>query len=152
MQTVKDAGYEKRVRASFAGQAFMTTIGASLLSVTPGTVEIELPFRQDLTQHNGFLHAGVLATILDNACGFAAYTLMPPMAEVLSIEFKINMLSPAIGDRLIAKGSVVRAGRTVTVCDAVGVMQSDDTEKVVAKMTATMMTVMDMKRSPSNDS
>lgn len=146
MQTIQDAEYEKRVRESFAGQAFMTTIGASLLSVTPGAVDIELPFRQDLTQHSGFLHAGVLATVLDNACGFAAYTLMPPEAEVLSIEFKINMLSPAIGDRLIAKGSVIRAGRTVTVCDAVGVMQSDDAEKIVAKMTATMMTVMDMKK------
>ncbi len=110
MQTVQDVEAEKRVRDSFAAQRFMTTIGASLLRVMPGSVDIELPFRRDLTQHNGFLHAGVLATVLDNACGFAAYTLMPPEAEVLSIEFKINMLSPAVGDRLIAKGSVIRGG------------------------------------------
>lgn len=151
MQTVQDAEYEKRVRGSFAKQPFMTTIGALLLRVTPGAVDIELPFRRDLTQQNGFLHAGVLATVLDNACGFAAYTLMPPESEVLSIEFKINMLSPAIGDRLLAMGSVIRAGRTVTVCEAVGVMQRGDTEKIVAKMTGTMMTAMDMKKEPPND-
>lgn len=144
MHTVQDAEYEKRVRGSFAKQPFMTTIGASLSRVTPGVVDIELPFRKDLTQQNGFLHAGILATVLDNACGFAAYTLMPPESEVLSIEFKINMLSPAIGDRLTAKGSVIRAGRTVTVCEAVGVMQIGDTEKIVAKMTGTMMTMQDL--------
>lgn len=151
MYEVKDPAYEVKVRESFGKQAVMTLIGASLLKTAPGEVTIELPFRSDLTQQNGFLHAGILATVLDSACGYSAFTLMPPGAQVLSIEFKINLMSPAIGEKLIAKGHVVRAGRTVTVCDATGFMEQDNSTKAVAKITATMMTVMDMKRSPSND-
>ncbi len=148
MYEVKDPAYEIKVRQSFDKQAVMTSIGASLLSVAPGEVAIVLPFQSDLTQQNGFLHAGILATILDSACGYSAFTLMPPNAEVLSIEFKINLMSPAIGEKLIAKAHVVRAGRTVTVCDATGFMEQGDSTKAVAKMTATMMTVMDMKKEP----
>ena len=97
MFDVKDPDFRGRVRASFDEQAVMSTIGASLSKVEPGEVEIEMPYRKDLTQQNGFVHAGVLATIVDSACGYAAFTLMPPGASVLSIEFKINMCSPAVG-------------------------------------------------------
>ena len=105
------------MRASFERQKVMALIGAELTRVTPGRVEIELPFRDDLTQQHGFFHAGIVGTIADSAGGFAAYTLMPAGASVLSVEYKINLMAPADGERLIATGQVVRAGRTLTVCE-----------------------------------
>jgi uncharacterized protein (TIGR00369 family) len=120
----------------------MATLGARLTRVAPGETDIELPFRSDLTQQNGFLHAGVVTTILDSACGGAALSLMPAEAGVLSIEFKTNLLAPARGELLIARARVVRAGRTITVCQADGVMVDGDREVHVATMTATMMTVL----------
>jgi uncharacterized protein (TIGR00369 family) len=133
----------ERVARSFSQQAIMTTLGAVLHRVEPGLVEIGLPVRPDLCQQHGYLHAGVLATIADSACGYAALSLMPDDAAVLSIEFKINMLSPATGARVVARGSVVRAGRTITVCraDVVALDESGGEEKLVATMTGTMMTV-----------
>jgi len=113
----KDPAFEARIRASFARQKVMGLIGAVLTRVVPGRVEIELPYRDDLTQQHGFFHAGIAGTIADSAGGFAAYTLMPASASVLSVEYKINLLSPADGERLVASGQVVRAGRTLTVCD-----------------------------------
>lgn len=130
-----------RISASFEQQTVMTAIGATLRSVAPGAVEIELPYRADLCQQDGFLHAGIVTTILDSACGYAAYTLMPVGARVLSVEFKINFLAPAVGDRFIARGSVARAGRTVTVCTGEVVAVSQDSERVIALMQATMMAV-----------
>lgn len=141
--TPQDPSYESRVRTSFEKQKFMATIGARLTRVEPGEVDIELTPREDLTQQHGFLHAGVLASAADSACGYAALSLMPPGAAVLSIEFKINMLAPAAGDRLVARGSVIRAGRTVTVCWGEVVAFSAAGEKTVATMVATMMTVRD---------
>ena len=108
-----DPSYSQRVLASFRQQTVMAAIGASVLSVAPGVVEIELPFRADLCQQDGFLHAGIVTTIVDSACGYAAFTLMPDGARVLSVEFKINFLAPAVGDSFIARGKVARAGRTV---------------------------------------
>lgn len=119
----------------------MATIGASIARVEPGEVDIELHPRDDLTQQHGFLHAGVLASAADSACGYAALSLMPPGAAVLSIEFKINMLAPAAGDRVVARGRVIRAGKTVTVCWADVTAYSSAGEKLVATMVATMMTV-----------
>jgi len=119
----------------------MATIGASITRVEPGEVDIELHQRDDLTQQHGFLHAGVLASAADSACGYAALSLMPPGAAVLSIEFKINMLAPAAGDRIVARGRVIRAGRTVTVCWGEVTAYSSTDEKLVASMVATMMTV-----------
>lgn len=138
-----DPGYADRVRASFARQAVMRTIGAELSRVEPGRVDITLPHRADLAQQHGFVHAGILATILDSACGYAAFTLMPADAAVLSIEFKINMLAPAAGDRIIARASVLRSGRTISVCraDAMSIQNGD--EKLVATMVGTMMCVRD---------
>ena len=113
----KDHAFEIRVRESFVRQKVMGLIGAALTRVEPGRVEIELPFRDDLTQQHGFFHAGIVGTIADSAGGYAAYSLMPAGSSVLSVEYKINLLAPADGERLLAGGQVVRAGRTLTVCD-----------------------------------
>jgi uncharacterized protein (TIGR00369 family) len=139
----KDPLFESRVRTSFERQHFMATIGARLLRVEPGEVDVEVMVRDDLVQQHGFLHAGVLASAADSACGYAALSLMPAGAAVLSIEFKTNMLAPATGDRIVARGRVIRAGRTVTVCWADVTAYAPDSERLVATMVGTMMTVHD---------
>jgi uncharacterized protein (TIGR00369 family) len=136
-----DANFESRVRASFGKQRLMTTMGAELETVAPGRVDIRLPFRDDLTQQHGFLHAGTIAAVADSACGYAALSLMPADAGVLSIEFKVNMLAPAKGDAIVARGHVIRAGRTIMVCRADVVSISGGAEKLVAAMQGTMMVV-----------
>jgi uncharacterized protein (TIGR00369 family) len=112
-----DPEFEARIRDSFVRQKVMGLIGARLLGIEPGRVEIELAFRDDLTQQHGFFHAGIVGTIADSAGGYAGYTLMPAGSSVLSIEYKINLMAPADGERLVASGQVVRPGRTLTVCD-----------------------------------
>ncbi|MHB1863095.1 MAG: PaaI family thioesterase [Gemmatimonadaceae bacterium] len=141
-----DPAFERRVRDSFARQTFMATLGATLATVRPGEVAIGLPFRHALTQQHGFLHAGVVSSVVDSACGYAALTLMPPGAAVLSVEFKVNMLAPAAGRRFVAVGRVRRAGRTITVCE--GELRAHDGDAggegtLVALMQGTMMTVRD---------
>ena len=143
MSEPKNPRFEHAVRDSFAAQQFMGTIGARLARVVASEVEIRVPFRPDLTQQHGFLHAGVVTSALDSACGYAAFSLMPPGAGVLSVEFKTNLLAPARGDELIARGRVVRAGRTVTVCQADAFMRTGTDETLIATMLATMMTVLD---------
>jgi uncharacterized protein (TIGR00369 family) len=130
----------ERVRNSFAQQQFMTTLGATLVSAKSGAVEITMPFRADLTQQNSFLHAGAITSILDSACGYAALTVTPENADVLSVEFKVNLLSPAVGERFVARAQVKRAGRTITVCaaDAFAIRGAD--EKLIATMLATVIT------------
>ncbi len=113
-----DAHYAERVRESFARQAFMGLIGASLGPVEPGRCSISLPMREDLTQQHGYLHAGVVTTLADNAAGYAAYTLMSGESSVLTVELKINLLAPARGESLQARAEVLRAGRTLTVAEA----------------------------------
>jgi uncharacterized protein (TIGR00369 family) len=140
---VQDPAYESRVRSSFGRQTFMATIGARLLRIAPGEADVELAMRDDLVQQHGFLHAGVLASAADSACGYAALTLMPSDAAVLSVEFKINLLAPAIGERIVAKGRVIRAGRTVSVCWGEVTAYAGETERLVATMVGTMMTVRD---------
>ena len=137
----KDPNYEKRVRDSFAKQQLMRTIGAAMTDVEPGVVTIRLPFRDDLGQQHGFLHAGAIAAVADSACGYAALSLMPAEAGVLSIEFKVNMLSPAKGDAIIARGTVIRAGRTIMVCRADVHAVTGSEQKLVAAMQGTMMVV-----------
>ena len=143
MMEAKDPAFESRVRASFAKQRAMATIGATIARVAPGEVDLELPFREDLTQQHGFLHAGVVAMLADSACGYAALSLMAPGAGVLSIEYKLNLLAPAIGTRMIARATVLRAGRTVTVCRGDVFAVTEGREKLVAAMQATMMSVLD---------
>jgi uncharacterized protein (TIGR00369 family) len=137
----QDPDFEAAVRRSFGSLTFMRTVGARLLRVAPGDVEVDLPFRDDLTQHHGFLAAAVLTAIVDVACGYAAMTLMPPGASVLTIEYKVNFLSPALGERMLARGRVIRPGRTVTVCSGDVLAVIGGVEKVVATMLATMATV-----------
>ncbi len=139
----QDPNFEARVRESFARQQVMQAIGASLTKVSPGEIEIELPFRDDLTQQHGFLHAGIVTTIVDSACGYAALTLMPAGSAVLTIEYKVNFLSPAMGKRMIARGRVTKPGRTITVCTGDVLATSNGKEKLVATMLATMMTIRD---------
>ena len=133
--------FETRVRESFARQRLMETIGARLIKVAPGEVVIELPFRHDLTQQHGYIHAGIVTSIADSACGYAALSLMSEDSDVLSVEYKINLLSPARGEKLIARATVKRAGRNLTVCEAEVFALDGDGEKVVAAMLATMMTI-----------
>jgi len=136
----RDPAFEARVRASFTRQAVTTTLQATMTRVEPGEVEIELPFRQDLTQH-GYLHAGIITTIVDSACGYAAYSLMAAQAEVLTVEYKVNFLAPAQGERFIARGRVTRAGRTLTVCAGEVVALQEGREALIATMLTTMMAV-----------
>jgi uncharacterized protein (TIGR00369 family) len=119
----------------------MATIGARLTRVTAGEVTIELPFRVDLTQQHGFLHAAVVTALVDTACGYAAYSLMPDDAAVLTVEYKVNFLAPAEGERIVATGRVIKAGQTITVCTGEVLAALDGQEKLVATMQATMMTV-----------
>ena len=133
---------ERRVRDSFARQAAMTTLGAELAAVAPGRVAITMAHRAELTQQHGFLHAGMVAAALDSACGYAAFSLMPPEAAVLTIEFKINLLAPAQGPRFRFEGTVVKPGRTISVVDGRALQQGEAGEKLIATMTATVMTVL----------
>lgn len=139
-----DPAFEQRVRASFAKQAVMRTMGISLERVAPGECELAMPFHADLTQQHGFLHAGVVTTIMDSACGYAAFSLMAPGAAVLAVEFKVNLLAPARGERFRAVARVAKAGRTLSVVTAefrAHAGKGDD-YTVVAMMTGTMMAVM----------
>lgn len=137
----QDPDFEQRVRASFARQRVMDTIGATLSRVAPGEVDITLPFRDDLTQQHGFLHAGIVTTIVDSACGYSALSLMPSGVGVLTVEYKVNLLAPASGSHVVARGHVTRPGRTITVCAGDVYAYEGDREKLVATMLATMMTV-----------
>ena len=131
----QDPNFERRIRESFARQSIMRLIGASIALVEAGVVEIEIPTRKDLTQQDGFMHAGIVTTILDSACGYAAYTLMPSGSAVLSVEFKVNLLAPAAGELIRARAEVRRAGRTLTVCSADAFADG----KLCATMLATMI-------------
>ncbi len=138
-----DPAYEQRTRDSFARQPAMQTLGAALESVAPGRVTIAMAHRDSLTQQHGFIHAGMLAAALDSACGYAAFSLMPDDAAVLTIEFKINLLAPARGPRFRFEGVVVKPGRTITVVDGRALQFEADgsAEKLIATMSATVMTV-----------
>jgi uncharacterized protein (TIGR00369 family) len=133
-------GFAEKIRASFAKQTLMGLIGAELSRVEPGIVEITLPYRADLAQQDGYLHAGIVTTIADTACGYAAYSLMPAESEVLSVEFKVNLTRPAKGEMFVALAEVVKSGRTLTVvrADVFGVDHSGE-RVLVATMLATMM-------------
>ena len=130
---------KNKINESFSRQNFMEKLGARLISVEEGEVKIECDFQEDLTQQHGYLHAGVLASIVDSACGYAALTTMPDDADVLSVEFKINLLRPAKANKIIAIGTVFKAGKTLTICD--GIVTDETEEKVLAKMTATMICI-----------
>jgi len=137
--TPADQGYAARVRDSFARQAVMELIGASLARVEAGEVEIALPFRDDLTQQHGFFHAGITSVIADSAGGYAAYSLFPADSSVLTVEYKINLMAPADGERLRAVGRVLKPGRTLTVCELEVFALKAGAETLCAKGMQTMM-------------
>ena len=132
---------DPRVAASFARQPWMATLGARLVRAGAGEAEIAMPFAPHVTQQNGFVHAGAIGAILDSACGYAALSLMAEGKNVLTVEYKINLLAPALGDEFRAIGKVVRAGRQVTVTQGEVVAIKGGARKVVAAMQATMMAV-----------
>jgi len=137
----QDPGFAERVMASFGRQAAMRTIGAVLTEIEAGRVVIELPWHQSLTQQHGFLHAGMVATALDSACGYAASSLMSADVGVLTIEYKVNLLAPAQGERFRMEGSVVKAGRTITVAEGRAFAVVEGREKLIATMGATLMAI-----------
>jgi uncharacterized protein (TIGR00369 family) len=133
--------FETPVRASFARQKVMETLGVSIARVAQGEVEFTMPFAEAFTQQHGFLHAGIVTTALDSACGYAAFTLMPADAAVLTIEFKANFLAPAKGESFRFVGKTVKAGRTITVCEGHAFARSGGNEKLIATMIATLMAI-----------
>jgi len=137
----EDPDFATRVRRSFDAQQVMHTLGASLQRVEPGEIAIVLPFASHLTQQHDYLHAGVVATIADSACGYAAMTLTPPGLDVLTVEYKINLLAPAQGETFVAVGSVLRRGRLLTVCRGDVLATSNGREKAVATIQATIITL-----------
>lgn len=139
----QNSDFADSVRSSFARQRVMELIGAEIDDVGPGEVTIRIPFRDDLTQQHGFLHAGIVTTIVDSACGYAAFSLMPAGSSVLSVEFKINLLAPAKGETFLAKGTVVKPGKTITFCSGEVYALNADSQKLIATMTSTMMRLQD---------
>ncbi len=133
------SGIEALIRESFAHQTIMATIGARLESIEAGRVSIALPFAPHLCQQHGFLHAGVVTTIADSACGYAALSLMPEGSSVLTVEFKVNLMAPAKGDMFLAEGHVVKAGRTLTITQGEVIALDRDRRTTVAIITATLM-------------
>jgi uncharacterized protein (TIGR00369 family) len=133
-------GVESRVRESFGMQTAMQSIGAVLASVAPGKVEIHMPYNSQFTQQNGYLHAGVVTMIVDSACGYAALTLAPPDTNVLTVEYKANFMAPARGDSFVATGRVLKAGKTLAVCQGeVRALTAGADDIVVVAMQATIM-------------
>jgi len=136
-----DSDVENRIRESFARQGLINTLNGKIAHISPGELHIEAPFDARFTQQDGFLHAGVVTTLMDSACGYAAYTLMPADSRVLSVEFKVNFLSPAVGEKFRAEGRVVKSGKTISVCEGKFFALQDRQEKLVAMMQATMICV-----------
>ena len=147
---VHNQDYATRVRESFARQGFMRYLGAKITNVGPGTVEIEVPFSKNLAQQHGFFHGGVIGTIADNAGGYSSFTLMAATDSVLSIEYKLNMMSPANGDKLIARGKVIRPGRNITTSTSDIFVVQDGEEKLCATMLGTFMTMKNTSDTPKN--
>ncbi len=135
----QDPEFESRVRASFARQGAMRLFGAELLEVAPGYCAIALTPRAEISQQHGYVHAGVVSTIVDSAGGYAGYTLFPADSSVLTVEFKVNLLAPAVGDRLVAEGFVVKAGRSLTISRGEVHAERDGKRTLVALMQQTLM-------------
>jgi len=137
----KNPDFENAVKTSFAKQGAMTHLGAKLVKVAPGFCEIEMPYAEELCQQHGFIHAGIVSAVADSAGGYAGFSLMPEGDGVLTIEFKVNLMAPAAGEKLIARGQVIRAGKTITVAQSDAYMLQDGKEKHVATMQLTLMCV-----------
>lgn len=139
VQQATNPDFVQEVRDSFAEQTVMALIGATLTRVEPGVIEITLPYRADLAQQHGYVHAGIITTIADSACGYAAYTLMPVGSDVLAVEFKVNLMRPAKGETFVARAEVIKPGRTLTVVRADVHALTGEQRDLVAIMQGTMM-------------
>lgn len=142
----QDPHYQLRVSDSFRRQQAMRTLGIRLDRVGPGEVDLAMAYDAAYTQQHGFVHAGIITTALDSACGYAAFSLMPADADVLTVEFKTNLLAPASGERFVFRARVIKPGRTLTVCDAQALAQRGGQEKLVATMSATLMALREGER------
>jgi uncharacterized protein (TIGR00369 family) len=137
----KNPDFRTMATTTFERQPAMRALGISLARLEPGEAELSMAYSPDFTQQNGFVHAGIITAGLDNACGIAAFTLMPAGSDILTVEFKINLLAPAKGDRFLFRAHVVKPGRTLTFCEARAYAQHRDTENLVATMTGTLMAI-----------
>jgi uncharacterized protein (TIGR00369 family) len=140
--TPKNPDFRAATAALFAAQPAMATLGLSIVTIDPGMVELAMVHAPALTQQNGFIHAGIITAGLDNACGMAAFTLMPAEAAILTVEFKTNLLAPAKGERFLFRAQVLKPGRTLTVCEARALAVRDGQEALVASMTGTLMALI----------
>ncbi len=143
-----DPRFAERCRASFARQRAMALIGARMARIVPGRCEIELPFRADLTQQKGYVHGGIVGMIADTACGYAAYSMMPASASLVTVEYKINILAPGRGERLLARGDVIKSGRTLSVTRGEVYAELDGAQTLCAVMQQTLMMLPDTPDTP----
>ena len=141
MDMTDTGDFRERIRRSFANQGAMAMIGADLTRIGPSMIEIEMPFDPKLTQQHGFLHAGVISAALETTCTYAAYTTIAPEEAVLTIEFKVNLMSPGRGERFLFRGEITKPGSTIIVADGRGYALSDGPAKLIASMTSTMMII-----------
>jgi len=141
----KDPGFEEKVRSSFSRQKFMDYLNARLMKIEPGYCEIHVPHKNELTQQHGFFHAGVIGTVADNCGGYAAFSLMPQDASVLSVEYKLNLLAPGDGDLLIGQGRVIKPGKNLVICSCEVFIRKDDQQKLCATSLMTLMTMHGME-------
>jgi uncharacterized protein (TIGR00369 family) len=137
----KDPNFAERVRSSFARQKVMRTLGVEIVRLEPGEIEFTMPYNGAFTQQHGFIHAGIITTVLDSACGYAAFSLMPADAEVLTVEFKTNLIAPAKGERFGFRAHTIKPGKTLSVCDGRAFAINDGEERLVATMTGTLMAI-----------
>jgi uncharacterized protein (TIGR00369 family) len=144
----KNPDFRRVASATFSRQQAMRTLGISIARLEPGEVDLAMAYSPDFTQQNGFVHAGVITAGLDTACGIAAFTLMPAGSDILTVEFKTNLLAPAAGTRFFFRAIVVKPGRTLTICDARAYAERDGAEHLVATMTGTLMALQ--QRDPAN--
>jgi uncharacterized protein (TIGR00369 family) len=138
----KNPDFHAAATATFAAQPAMRTLGISIARLEPGEVDLTMAYAPQFTQQNGFVHAGIITAGLDNACGIAAFTLMPKGVDILTVEFKTNLLAPAKGERFLFRATVIKPGRTLTVCEARAVAVHQGVETLVATMTGTLMAIM----------
>jgi uncharacterized protein (TIGR00369 family) len=137
----KDPDFRARLEASFARQTAMASLGVTIIRLEPGEIELAMPYSAAFTQQHGFTHGGIIATVLDSACGYAAYSLTPPDTTILTIEFKTSLLAPAKGERFTIRGRVIRPGRNITFCEAEALAHDGGAMKRIATMTATLMAI-----------
>ena len=138
----KNPDFREVATATFAAQRAMQTLGIRIARLDPGEVDLAMDYAPEYSQQNGFVHAGIITAGLDNACGIAAFTLMPAGADILTVEFKTNLLAPAKGERFEFRGQVVKPGRTLTVCEGRAYAINDGVESLIATMTGTLMAIM----------